>query len=172
MGDQCPDDLTIDLDAFATAHGVALTRFAYLLCGNRSTADDLVQDTYLRLYRRFGDRLPVAAPLAYARRTLTNLHVSQRRLRSAGEITLAELPEAATADAVDHGAQDAMWQMLAGLNARRRAVLVLRYYLDLPDAEIASILGCREGTVRSLASRAVAELRAHPQLTRSEGPRS
>ncbi|WP_375503329.1 SigE family RNA polymerase sigma factor [uncultured Jatrophihabitans sp.] len=160
------------LDEFAAQHGVALTRFAYLLCGNRATADDLVQETYLKLHQRFGDRLDVAAPLAYARRTLVNLHISQRRRRAAGEVTLADLPDAPATDAVDHGAQDEMWRMLAGLNERQRAVLVLRHYLDLSDREIASVLGCREGTVRSLASRAVAELRRHPDLAQARGLRS
>ncbi len=160
------------LDEFAAQHGVALARFAYLLCGNRFTADDLVQDTYLKLHQRFGDRFAVAAPLAYARRTLVNLHISQRRRRASGEITLADLPDSPAEDAVDHGAQDEMWRMLAGLNERRRAVVVLRFYLDLPDAEIASILNCREGTVRSLASRALAELRHHPQLARARGQES
>ena len=172
VGDVPPYPPGIGLDAFATAHGVALARFAYVLCGNRSTADDLVQDTYLNLYRRFGDRLTIIAPLAYARRTLANLYLSQRRLRSSGEITLAELPETPAADAVDHGAQDEMWRMLAGLTERQRTAVVLRFYLDLPDVEIASILNCREGTVRSLASRALAELRRHPNLTRATGPQS
>ncbi len=160
------------LDVFAEAHGVALTRFAYLLCGNRAGADDLVQDTYLKLHQRFGERLAVAAPLAYARRTLVNLHISQRRRRAAGEIMLADLPDTLAAPAVDHGAQDEMWRLLAGLTERQRAVIVLRYYLDLPDREIAAVLGCREGTVRSLASRAVAELRQHPHLARARGHQS
>ena len=65
-----------------------------------------------------------------------------------------------------------MWRLLAGLPERQRTVVVLRFYLDLPDAEIASILHCREGTVRSLASRAMAELRRHPQLARARGMQS
>ena len=166
------DVQSTSLEEFAAEHGVALTRFAFLLCGNRAGADDLVQDTYLKLHQRFGERLTVAAPLAYARRTLVNLHISARRRRAAGEVVLAELPDTLATAAVDHGAQDEMWRLLAGLNERQRAVIVLRYYLDLPDREIATLIGCREGTVRSLASRAVAELRLHPQLARTRGDRS
>ena len=172
VDDDAPGTTPGGLAEFAARHGVALTRFAYVLCGNRATADDLVQDTYVNLYRRFGADLSVAAPLAYARRALVNLHVSQRRRRSSGEIAVAELPDSPAVDAVDHEAQDEMWRLLAGLPERQRTVVVLRFYLDLPDAEIASILHCREGTVRSLASRAMAELRRHPQLARARGMQS
>jgi RNA polymerase sigma factor (sigma-70 family) len=68
----------------------------------------------------------------------------------------------------DAGEQDAMWRALAALPERQRAVLVLRYYLDLPDGEIASALGCREGTVRSLATRAFAALRPVLRPTQPE----
>jgi RNA polymerase sigma factor (sigma-70 family) len=67
-------------------------------------------------------------------------------------------------DATDHGEQDAMWRLLSTLPARQRTVLVLRYYFGLADPEIAATLECREGTVRSLASRAFAALRVHPAL--------
>jgi RNA polymerase sigma factor (sigma-70 family) len=73
------------------------------------------------------------------------------------------VPDAATG-AHDSSEQDAMWRALAVLPDRQSAVLVLRYYLDLADAEIAAALGCRYGTVRSLATRAFAALRTHPDL--------
>lgn len=151
------------LAAFARAHTVGLTRFAFLLCGDRGGAEDLVQDAYLALYRRFGERLPLDAPLAYARRAVLNGAVSRRRRRAGHEIVLADLPETPVR-ATPGAAEDGVWHTLAGLPARQRAVLVLRYYLDLPDREIADLLGCREGTVRSLASRAFGTLRAHPDV--------
>jgi RNA polymerase sigma-70 factor (sigma-E family) len=151
----------IALADFVAEQGTALTRFAYLLCGDRALADDLVQDTYLALYRRFGETLSVAAPVAYARRVIVNAHISRGRARAAHEIVRAELPDTAT-DPHDESDQDAMWRLLATLPARQRAVLVLRFYADLPEAEIAAALGCRPGTVRSLATRAFAALRAHP----------
>ena len=62
---------------------MGLTRFAYLLCGDHTLAEDLVQDTYLALYRRFGETLTVAAPVAYARRAIVNAHISRARGRAA-----------------------------------------------------------------------------------------
>jgi RNA polymerase sigma-70 factor (sigma-E family) len=149
------------LTDFVADQGVGLTRFAYLLCGDHTLAEDLVQDTYLALYRRFGETLTVAAPVAYARRAIVNAHISRARGRAAREVVSAEVPDSA-ADSIDGGDQDAMWRLLAGLPVRQRAVLVLRFYADLPEGEIAAALGCRPGTVRSLAARAFATIREHP----------
>jgi RNA polymerase sigma-70 factor (sigma-E family) len=155
------------LAEFADAQTVGLTRFAYLLCGDRGLAEDLVQDAFVALYRRFGETLPLEAPVAYARRAIVNAHVSHRRRRSSSALVLAEPPDVAIA-AHDASEQDAMWRTLAALPERQRAVLVLRYYLDLSDDDIAAALDCRPGTVRSLAARAFAALRTHPALTREE----
>jgi RNA polymerase sigma-70 factor (sigma-E family) len=155
------------LSGFAAEHSVALTRFAYLLCADHQRAEDLVQDAFLALYRRFGDALPIEAPVAYARRTIVNAQISRSRKRSSTEQVTEDVSDCPVDDA-DVAEQDAMWRALAVLPERQRAVLVLRYYLDLPDVEIASTLDCREGTVRSLATRAFAALRTHPALGRSE----
>lgn len=146
---------------FAAAQSVALTRFAYVLCGDHQRAEDLVQETFLAIHRRFGDLLPVTAPIAYARKTLVNAHLAASRRRSAGELPLAELPDV-PAPSADPDLPQLLWQALAALPARQRAVLVMRYYLDLPDQAIADALDCRPGTVRSLASRALAGLRSQP----------
>jgi RNA polymerase sigma-70 factor (sigma-E family) len=148
---------------FAGEHGLALTRFAYVLCGDRGRAEDLVQDTYLALYRRFGDDLPINAPVAYARRAIVHANASRSRRRSSTETPTAELPDVAVEGAFPDE-QDAMWRALARLPERQRAVLVLRYYCDLTDHEIAPLLGATEGTVRSLAARAFVHLREHPEL--------
>ncbi|HEY2271221.1 MAG TPA: SigE family RNA polymerase sigma factor [Jatrophihabitantaceae bacterium] len=155
------------LAEFARANSVPLTRFAYVLCGDRGLAEDLVQDAFVALYRRFGPDLPIDAPVAYARRTIVNAHISHARLRSSSSTVLGDPPERPVED-VGNPLQDAMWQTLATLPDRQRAVLVLRYYLDLSDADIAAALDCREGTVRSLATRAFATLRADPALTSTE----
>ncbi|MEP7020256.1 MAG: SigE family RNA polymerase sigma factor [Pseudonocardiales bacterium] len=160
------------LSEFAAEHSVALTRFAYLLCGDHQLAEDLVQDAFVALYRRFGETMTIAAPVAYARRVIVNGQISRARKRSSHETITDQVPESST-PAGDSGEQDAMWQALALLPGRQRAVLVMRFYLGLPEAEIASALDCRAGTVRSLAARAFVALRAHPALrgVRSEEAR-
>jgi RNA polymerase sigma-70 factor (sigma-E family) len=146
---------------FARDNSVTLTRFAYLICGDRGRAEDLVQDAFVALYRRFGEQLPLDAPVAYARRTIVNGYISHRRRRAV--TVLAEVPDRPV-DSSHHEDEDAMWRALATLPDRQRSVLVLRYYLDMPDHDIASILDCRGGTVRSLAARAFATLRTSPDL--------
>jgi RNA polymerase sigma-70 factor (sigma-E family) len=161
---------TTGLAEFAARHGLALTRFAFVLCGDRGRAEDLVQDAYLAMYRRFGAELPLRAPVAYARRVIVHAQLSAARRRSSTETPVGELPEPA-ADEPPTDEQDAMWRALAGLPDRQRAVLVLRYYVDLTDREIADLLGMRPGTIRSLAARAFAHLREHPALLTVEDPR-
>jgi RNA polymerase sigma-70 factor (sigma-E family) len=151
------------LAGFAADHGLSLTRFAYVLCGDRGRAEDLVQDTYLAMYRRFGDELTIAAPVTYARRAIVHAHISRARRRSSTERPLGDLPDVAV-DGPLPDEHDAMWQALTGLPERQRAVLVLRYYVDLDDHDIAGLLGTAEGTVRSLAARAFARHREQPAL--------
>ena len=157
----------VSLAEFAAAHSVSLTRFAYVLCGDRGLAEDLVQDAFVALYRRFGERLPLAAPVAYARRTIVNAHISHARRRGSSSTVFGEVPDQAVEDP-GLAEQDAMWRALATLAERQRAVLVMRYYLDLSDDDIAAALDCRVGTVRSLASRAFATLREDPGFNRTE----
>jgi RNA polymerase sigma-70 factor (sigma-E family) len=144
------------LSELASAHGLELVRFGYLICGDRNRAEDLVQDVLLAMHRRFGSELPVDDPLAYARRAIVNANVSWSRRPVRREVPSERLPETTVGfDAPD----DQLWQLLSALGQRRRSVLVLRYYLGYPDADIAEALGCRRATVRSLAARALAELR-------------
>jgi RNA polymerase sigma-70 factor (sigma-E family) len=149
--------------ALAERHGLELLRFAYLLCGDRQRAEDLLQDVLLNLHRRFPDVLAVDNPIGYARRALANANVSRARRFSSSEVTVAVLPDAA-AESDDPADRDALWQALRRLPVRQRTVLVLRFYADLSDADIAAALGARRGTVRSLASRALAALRADESL--------
>ena len=144
------------LGDFAREHGLELTRFAYLVSGDRTRADDLVQDVLLAMHRRFGARLEIEQPVAYARRAIVNANVSFNRRRSSTEVLTATDFDRPVTDDPD---PDDLWSVLAGLPHRQRVVLVMRYYLGYSDGEIAGTLGCRRGTVRSLASRALAELR-------------
>lgn len=111
------------------------------------------------MYRRFGARLEIEQPVAYARRAIINANISWARRRSSTEVLTGLDHDRPVTDA-DSGSEDGLWQLLAGLPQRQRVVLVMRYYLGFSDGEIAENLGCRRGTVRSLASRALADLRA------------
>lgn len=149
-------------EEFVLARGPALVRFATGLCGDHHLAEDLVQDVLSRCstrWNRLADR-----PEPYVRTALVRELVSWRRRRSSTEVPGELADEAGRGRADDVVERDAIWRLLATLSRRERAVLVLRHYEALPDAEIAGLLGCREATVRSLAARGAGRLRAHPDL--------
>ncbi len=139
-------------------------RLAYLLTGDRALAEDLVQEAFVKLAGRFADlRNPSAFP-AYLRKTVVNLarmHWRRRRLERAVMERRAREPRLEAGPAADAGmgARDHMRRALLGLPPRTRAALVLRYYEDLSEAQVAEILACSVGTVKSLVSRGVATLR-------------
>jgi RNA polymerase sigma-70 factor (sigma-E family) len=141
--------------------GQALLRFAYVLSGDAHLAEDLVQEVLARMHRRWDRITAMEHAEAYVRTAIARQYLSWRRRRSAGEAILAEVPEpAAFAEPQQRVlARDQMWRLLAGLPRAQRAVLVLRFYCDLPDDEIATLLGCGESTVRSQAARALARMR-------------
>jgi RNA polymerase sigma-70 factor (sigma-E family) len=139
----------------------ALLRTAYLLTGNALQAEDLVQDTLVRLYPKW-DRVQAAdVPLAYVRRSLTNGFINQNRRASRREVAYEDVPERVDPfDPVDQLAdRDQIWAGLRHLSERQRAALVLRFFEDMSDDDAATALGCRVGTVRSLVSRGLAVLR-------------
>jgi RNA polymerase sigma-70 factor (sigma-E family) len=156
----------VDLDdalAELVAHsGDRLLRVAYQLTHDPAAAQDLVQDALLRVYRSMRRRgLPPQDWYAYLRRAVINEYLRTRRLRSSAEVVTDRMPEqpevSSPEDQIADRAQ--LWAALAALSARQRAALVLRYYEDLPDHQIATLLGCREASVRSLTSRGLAALR-------------
>ena len=136
---------------FYRAQHEPMLRLAYLLTQSRAAAEDLVQDSFIRVQPRWES---LDTPAAYLRRTVTNACYSWHRRRRREDAAPIEAPAAA---APEH---DEMWDALAKLPPRRRAALVLRYYLDLSEADIAEALGCRPGTVKSLTHRALADLRS------------
>jgi RNA polymerase sigma-70 factor (sigma-E family) len=136
---------------FYRATFTEMTRLAFLLTGSVETAHDLVQDSFVRVHGRW-DRID--EPRAYLRRTVVNACRSHhRRLRVQRRHTAATRVED-----VDLGA-DELTDAIAALPYRQRAAIVLRFWHDLSQAEIAATLGCRPGTVGSLIYRALAELR-------------
>jgi RNA polymerase sigma-70 factor (sigma-E family) len=150
---------------FVRAHGASLLRFGYLLCGDASRAEDVVQDSLVKLMRRWRVQ-PPEHPLAYARRTVVNEYLGWKRRRSSRELVGDDLVDVVLSDESQAQAdRDLVWRLLSGLSPRARAVLVLRYYAQLSDREIAEYLGCAEATVRSIAARTFAALREHPQLS-------
>lgn len=127
-------------------------RLATALTGDRAVAEELVQEAFLQLTQRWA---AVENPAAYLRTAVVNLSRNHRRRLGVGRRRQPPPPRLT----VDDPALDELWQQLAGLSERRRAALVLRFYEDLPIAEIAELLGCRPGTVSSLLHRGLADLR-------------
>jgi RNA polymerase sigma-70 factor (sigma-E family) len=138
----------------------ALLRSAYLLTGERQAAEDLVQTTFARMFLAW-NRLKDRGSLdAYARRVLLNELRSNWRFKARHPEQLTDAPPDQAASAIEYdGEQEAVWSFLASLPPRQRAVLVLRYFEDLTEAETARHLGISLGTVKSTASRALAALR-------------
>ncbi len=165
-----------DFDQFVSLRTEGLLRLAYLLCGDAHTAEDLVQEALLRCHRRWEKVARIASPEAYARRVVINQHLSWRRRLSSTELVIQpdHLPQRQSATDVQEtfADRDLTWRAIQQLPARQRTVLVLRYYEDLPDADIADLLGSPVGTVRSLAARAIARLRTQPELADDTTPTS
>jgi RNA polymerase sigma-70 factor (sigma-E family) len=143
-------------DAFVRARHTALLRYGTVLTGDPHTAADLVQDALERTGLAWSRVQQQGDPEGYVRRVMANRNISNwRRLRR--ERLVGEPPEQSYED---RPADDVMWQVLARLPKRQRTVLVLRYYEDLSEAEIARVLGIAPGTVKSQASKGIAALRA------------
>ncbi len=150
---------------YVAARGGALLRSALLLTGDRGHAEDLLQTALVRTYGAWGRIRRREAVDAYVRRTMLTTYLNWRRRRWTGEVPTGRLPEPPVTD--DHSRVELgvpLAAALARLPRRMRAVVVLRYYDDLPDAEIAELMGCTTGTVRSQAARALAKLRADGAL--------
>ncbi|WP_129337901.1 SigE family RNA polymerase sigma factor [Cellulomonas endophytica] len=157
--DEDPDH-EAEFVAFVAASSGPLGRTAWLLCGDRHTAEELVQAALVRTYLRW----PTARerdPLAYARRTLVNLRISGwRRRRREVLVDPSAVPERTVGHGADaHAERDRLVRALAALTPRQRRVVVLRHVEDLPEREVADLLGVSVGTVKSTASRALAVLR-------------
>jgi RNA polymerase sigma-70 factor (sigma-E family) len=144
-------------------HVPAANRLAFLLTGDRSQAEDLVHDAFVRCVGRFGHLRAHEAFDAYLRRTIVNLHTSRlRRIRVEREWLSKEVARqgrGGTTVLPDVAGREDMWRHLLGLPPRQRAVLVLRYYEDLSERETAEALRCSVAAVKSLTARATAALR-------------
>ena len=150
-----------DYENFVRALLPRLLRYATMLTGERELAGDLVQDVLVKLYRRWSRISAADDPDRYVMRMVTNGYLSWRRSKPARLIAVGEVPDEVRPDdfASDHALREDMWQRLARLPRRQRAVLVLRYYEQWDDAEIADLLDCARATVRAHAHRALTTLR-------------
>jgi RNA polymerase sigma-70 factor (sigma-E family) len=146
---------------FVATRGRPLLRSAWLLTGDRATAEDLVQTALATTWLRWSRIRRRDAPELYVRRVMVTTYLSWRRRRWHGELPARELPEAAAPPDLMAAAdlREAVRVELARLPRRQRAVLVLRYFDDLTEVQTADLLGCSVGTVKSQASRALARLR-------------
>jgi RNA polymerase sigma-70 factor (sigma-E family) len=145
--------------AFVLGSRSRLERTAYALCGDQGRAEDLVQSALIRTYRAWRRIERRDAPEAYARKIVVNLYAGSWRTRRPSEHLTAAVPEHPGADRhAEVDLRDALWRVLATLPPRMRAVIVLRYLEDLKESEVAEVLGCSVGTVKSQASRALDKL--------------
>ncbi|MCU1621964.1 MAG: polymerase, sigma-24 subunit, subfamily [Frankiales bacterium] len=151
-------------EEYVVARSGALLRTAYLLTGNRADAEDLLQTTLAKTYLAWDRIREREAVDGYVRRTMVNTQSSFWR-RKKPESLYDQPPEHPGRDIpADRDLHDALWTALARLGTKQRAIVVLRYYEDLTEADTAALLGISVGTVKSTTSRALAALRRDASL--------
>ncbi|MEW2426448.1 SigE family RNA polymerase sigma factor [Micromonospora sp. NPDC047644] len=154
------DSLEEQFREFVAARSAALLRTAYLLTGDWATAEDLLQTALTKTYLAWKRLGGIEAVEPYARRVMVNTSTSWWRRRWHGERPTEVLPERAGVDEIEQQLdRDLLWRHLRELPNRQRAVLVLRYYEDMSEAQTAAMLDISPGTVKSQTSRALATLR-------------
>jgi RNA polymerase sigma-70 factor (sigma-E family) len=148
-------------EEYAAASWPSLYRSAYLLTGNHADAEDVAQQTLIKAHGAWAKVGRADSPNAYVRRILTNTFLSSKRPKARGlELLTDEPPEPGHHPAGGSEERMALWPHVKQLPPQQRAVVVLRYYEDLSEAEIAETLGCSRGNVKSTAHRALKNLRA------------
>jgi RNA polymerase sigma-70 factor (sigma-E family) len=153
----------VTFEEFLDAELACLRRYAAVLTGDPQRAHDVLADALLKAHTGWSRIGRMDFPLAYVRRMVTSTFLSERRRWSVRMIRVSpsgDLPDAALPDpAAGVDDRDQLHALLAGLPPRQRAAVVLRYYLDLPDAGIAAELGISQPAVRTMISRALGSLR-------------
>lgn len=157
------NDQLPSIETWIAASGDALLRFAYLMTGDRERAADAVQDALVAACPRWARIVMTGDPGAYLRRCVVNADTSRWRKSLRRERPVADVADffEPTTDDVSQQivTEDATWALCKSLPAKQRAAVVLRYYEDCSDAEIAVILNCSVSTVRSQIHRGLASLR-------------
>lgn len=150
---------------YVRSRGGALLRAALALTGNFADAEDLVQVTLVKAYQSWNRVAEPAALDTYVRRVMVNTHISGWRRRRVDEYPTDQLPDSMIADETgDSDLQELVQRAVDRLPRRMRAAVMLRYYDDLSEPEVAAALGVSVGTVKSTVARAVAKLRADAEL--------
>jgi RNA polymerase sigma-70 factor (sigma-E family) len=174
-GDGTADRL--DFESWLVARERRLHRTAHLLTGDVHSAADLVQTTLAKLYLRW-DRVREADDVdAYARKVLVNEYRTawRRPVRRAEQVVELVPDRPAPEVPAYDGGREAVWRFVCSLPPKQRTVIVLRFYEQLTEAEIAEVMGISVGTVKSQSSRALASLRAqlpdHPEISGEEAGR-
>ncbi|MDT3398642.1 SigE family RNA polymerase sigma factor [Streptomyces sp. B1866] len=158
--------------SYVRARGPVLLRTARALTANPCDAEDLLQTALAKTYVAWERIEDHSALDGYVRRALVNTRTSQWRKRRVDEFPCDELPEPDRSvpppDPAEQAAlRDAMWRAVTRLPARQRAMVILRYYEDLSEAQTAAVLGVTIGTVKSAVSRALGKLREDPEIGRA-----
>jgi RNA polymerase sigma-70 factor (sigma-E family) len=160
-----PDDRSFG--DYVAARSGSLLRMAFLLTRNRADAEDLVQAALAKTFQAWDKIEDHKALDGYVRRAMVNTHISWWRRRRVEEYPTDDIPDRAVADHADGSElHESLRRALDRLPSRMRAAVVLRYYEDMTESEIAEILGISQGTVKSTVSRAVAKLRIDAELLR------
>ena len=159
-----------EFSEFAHSRWSQLVRLAYGITGDRGQAEDLAQTALANAYASWSRVRRADDPDAYLRRIVLNAHRGGFRKRRVAEELTGSPPDVIAADpAGQHGDRAAIFAALATLPRRQREVIVLRFWLDLTEAQVAAELGCSVGTVKSQASRALEKLRRSAELADWEG---
>ena len=163
-------DRDADFASYLAARQASLLRTAYLLTGNRHDAEDLTQTAFAKLYLSWDKVRDRGSIDGYVRRILVNEHNSLwrrawKRREHAQDHTMLDRFDEPRHDEYDEGHGSALWDLVQTLPRKARAVVVLRYYEEMSEAETAATLGISVGTVKSQTSRALAALRTRAPET-------
>jgi RNA polymerase sigma-70 factor (sigma-E family) len=165
LGDQ------IAFGDYVRSRGGALLRAAHALTGNSADAEDLVQATLVKAYQSWSNVADPAALDTYVRRVMVNTHISGWRRRRVDEYPTDQVPDSVTADETgERDLQELVQRAVDRLPRRMRAAVMLRYYDDMSEPEVAAALGVSVGTVKSTVARAVAKLREDAELGADGSP--
>lgn len=153
-----------ELGEFYATHADSAKRLAYLLTGDNELAEDITQDAFVKIAGRLGGLRNRDASAAYLRQTVVNLsrsHFRRKRVELAYLQREASGRQSETVEGRDVLVADALWNELQRLAYRQRCAVVLRYYEDLSEYQVAEVLGCSVGAVKALTNRAMEQLRAN-----------